>query len=70
MIESMPMPLLRNGGKLWTEWEDDKLSEEYASKMKITDIAKEHGRTYRAIESRLDHLDLKKKPFWLFKRGK
>ena len=56
----------RNAGKPWTEIEDDKLRDEFASKIKISDIAKEHGRTYGAIESRLDHLGLKKKPFWLF----
>ena len=60
----------RNAGKPWTNIEDDKLNDEFASKMKIADIAKEHGRTYRAIESRLDHLGLKKKTFWLFRRKK
>lgn len=58
----------RNAGKPWTELEDDKLRDEFAEKKKISDIAKEHGRTYKAIESRLDYLGLKKKPFWLFKR--
>ena len=58
----------RNAGKPWTEIEDDKLQEEFAEKIKIADIAKEHGRTYGAIESRLEHLGLKKKTFWLFKR--
>ena len=58
----------RNAGKPWNEIEDDKLCDEYASRMKISDIAKEHGRTYNAIESRLDLLGLKKKPFWLFSR--
>ena len=64
-VEQIPN---RNAGKPWTEIEDDKLRDEFASKMKIADIAKEHGRTYGAIESRLDHLGLKKKPFWLFGR--
>ena len=59
---------LRNAGKPWTDIEDDKLREEYLAKIKISDIAKEHGRSYGAIESRLDHLGLKKKPFWLFGR--
>lgn len=58
----------RNAGKPWTELEDDKLREEFVGKVKISDIAKEHGRTYGAIESRLDHLGLKKKPFWLFRK--
>lgn len=68
--ETTPKPLdpYRNAGKPWTELEDDKLREEFAEKIKIADIAKEHGRTYGAIESRLDHLGLKKKPFWLFRK--
>ena len=61
---------LRNAGKPWKDIEDEKLKDEFASKMKISDIAKEHGRSYLAIESRLDHLGLKKKPFWLFGRKK
>ena len=66
-----PVPQLdpyRNVGKPWTEMEDDKLIDEFLANMKIADIAKEHGRTYGAIESRLDHLGLKKKPFWLFRK--
>lgn len=59
---------LRNAGKPWSDVEDDKLRDEYLSNLKISDIAKEHGRTYGAIESRLEHLGLKKKPFWLFRR--
>ena len=68
--ETTPKPLnhYRNAGKPWTEAEDDKLVAEFHAKMKIADIAKEHGRTYGAIESRLDHLGVKKKPFWLFRR--
>lgn len=37
---------LRNTGKPWTNVEDDKLRDEYLSNLKISDIAKEHGRTY------------------------
>ena len=59
---------LRNAGKPWTDAEDDKLRDEFHSKTKISDIAKEHGRSYGAIESRLDKLGLKRKPFWLFRR--
>ena len=69
-IDSTPLSPARNAGKPWTEREDDKLRDEYTEKMKIADIAKEHGRTYGAIESRLDHLGLMKKPFWLFRRKK
>ena len=61
---------LRNAGKPWTKAEDDKLRDEFSEKLKIFDIAKEHGRSYRAIESRLDHLGLKHRPFWLFRRKK
>ena len=57
----------RNAGKPWTNVEDEKLKDEFTAKMKISDIAKEYGRTYGAIESRLDHLGLKKKLFWLFR---
>lgn len=62
----------RNAGKPWTNIEDDKLRDEFASKMRISDIAEEHGRSYGAVESRLDFLGLKRKPFWLFggKRSK
>ena len=59
---------LRNAGKVWTETEDDKLRDEFFQNAKITDIAKEHGRSYGAIESRLDYLGLKRKPFWFFKK--
>ena len=58
----------RNVGNPWTNVEDAQLKDEFTAKMSISDIAKEHGRTYGAIESRLDHLSLKKKPFWLLRR--
>ena len=60
--------LTRNAGKPWSDDEDNKLREEFAAKIRISDIAKEHGRTYGAIESRLEKLGLKKRPFWLFKK--
>lgn len=60
----------RSAGKPWTSAEDEKLKGEFTDKISISDIAKEHGRTYGAIESRLDYLGLKKKPFWLFGRKK
>ena len=69
--ETAPKPVdpYRNAGKPWTQEEDDRLTEEFARKMKTAEIAKAHGRTYGAIESRLEHLGLKKKkPFWLFKK--
>lgn len=61
---------LRNAGKPWNEIEDEKLKDEFASKMPTSAIAIEHGRTEGAIESRLVQLKLKKKPFWLFKRNR
>ena len=59
-------------GKPWTDIEDDKLRDEFKSKIKLSDIAAEHGRTRGAIESRLDHLGLQKKSFkfWLMKKAK
>lgn len=62
--------LLYNAGKPWSDKEDLCLRNEFNAKMKTGDIAKEHGRTYAAIESRLAHLGLKKKPFWLFRKKK
>lgn len=59
---------LRNAGKSWTDIEDTMLRDEFLAKLKISDIAKKHGRSYGAIESRLDRLGLKKKPFWLFRK--
>ena len=52
--------LTRNAGKPRSDDEDNKLLEEFAAKVRISDIAKEHGRTYGAIESRLEKLELKK----------
>lgn len=66
--ESLDEDPLCNAGKPWSDKEDSYLRGEFESKMKISDIAREHGRTYGAIESRLAYLGLKKKPFWLFKK--
>ena len=60
--------LTRNAGKPWSDDEDNKLREEFAARIRISDIAKEHGRTYGAIESRLEKMGFKKKTFWLFKK--
>ena len=59
---------LRNAGKPWNEIEDEKLRDEFASKMPISAMAIEHGRTEGAIENWLEQLNLKKKPFWLLRR--
>ncbi len=60
----------RNAGKPWTDLEDDKLRDEFDAKIPISEIAREHGRTRTAIESRLDRLGLQKKSFWWFRRNK
>ena len=62
---------LRNAGKPWNDMEDDKLRDEFSAGVKLSHIAQEHGRSRGAIESRLEHLGLKKKkPFWLFRKNK
>ena len=43
----------RNAGKPWTEMEEEKLLDEFESGMTSSAIAKEHGRSRGAIESRL-----------------
>lgn len=58
---------LRNASKPWTETEDDKLRDEFFEKVKISDIAKEHVRSYGVLKSRLDHLGQKRRPFCLFR---
>ncbi len=46
----------RNAGEPWTEIEENKLEDEFDSGMAISAIAKEHGRSQGAIESRLVRL--------------
>jgi len=46
-------PLHLNAGRPWTAIEEDKLADEYDSGMKLSEIAREHGRTRGAIEGRL-----------------
>ena len=58
---------LQNAGKPWSEAEDKILRKEFYDNLRISEIAKKHGRTYSAIESRLEHIGLKKKSFWFFK---
>lgn len=50
----------QNAGNPWTDIEEDQLRNEFNSNMRITDIAREHGRSRGAIESRLERLGLKK----------
>jgi len=42
-----------NAGLAWSEEEDRRLEEEFEAGMKITEIARGHGRTYGAIKARL-----------------
>ncbi len=42
-----------NQGRAWSEEEDERLSEEYLSGVKIAEIAREHGRTSGAVRARL-----------------
>lgn len=48
-----------NAGQPWTEDEDERLAAAYLSGEQLTQLAKEHGRTRGAIESRLAHLGLR-----------
>lgn len=50
----------KNAGNAWTDTEEEQLKNEFNANMKITDIAREHGRSRGAIESRLERLGLKK----------
>ena len=48
----------RNAGSPWTDIEEEKLLDEFDSGMTITAIAKEHGRSKGAIESKLAKLGI------------
>lgn len=50
-----------HAGEPWTEAEENKLIEEFDAGMRISAIAKEHGRTRGAIESRLSGLGKKER---------
>ena len=51
-----------NAGKPWTNLEEDKLLDEFDSKMSIAEIAKEHSRSEGGIEARLVKLGRISKP--------
>jgi predicted house-cleaning noncanonical NTP pyrophosphatase (MazG superfamily) len=51
-----------NAGKPWTETEEEKLLDEFDSKIPIAEIAKEHGRSEGGIEARLVKLGRISKP--------
>lgn len=60
LLNVIPSPkkknLPRNAGKPWTDIEEEKLLDEFGSGMTTSVIAKEHGRSKGAIESRLANL--------------
>jgi len=60
LLNVIPWPqkknLPRNAGKPWTDIEEEKLLDEFDSGMTTSAIAKEHGRSKGAIESRLADL--------------
>ena len=60
VLNVIPLPkkksVPRNAGKPWTEIEEEKLLDEFDSGMTTSVIAKEHGRSKGAIESRLADL--------------
>lgn len=60
VLNVIPSPkkriLPRNAGKPWTGIEEERLLEEFDSGMTTSAIAKEHGRSKGAIESRLADL--------------
>ena len=45
-------------GKAWTQEEEQRLKKEFSANEPIAHIATQHGRTMRAIESRLEKLGL------------
>ena len=47
-----------NAGKPWTDSEKENLEEEYRSGLKISEIAKIHGRSRGSIESKLAQMGL------------
>ena len=57
LLNVIPSPkkknLPRNAGKPWADIEEEKLLDEFESGMTTSAIAKEHGRSRGAIESRL-----------------
>ena len=56
--ETKKDPGTPNAGKPWPQAEQDKLVDEFHSGMKISAIAKEHGRSRGSIEAKLAHLGL------------
>lgn len=63
ILEALRNPSVKssaqNAGTPWTDTEEDQLRDEFISNIRIADIAKFHGRSCGAIESRLEKLGLK-----------
>lgn len=56
--ETKKVPSAPNAGKPWPQEEQDKLANEFRAGIKISAIAKEHGRSRGSIEAKLAHLGL------------
>jgi hypothetical protein len=57
------MKLPNNVGKSWTKTEENQLMEEIKADMDIETIAKDHGRTIKGIEMRIESIIYKKSKF-------
>jgi hypothetical protein len=60
LTNSKPSPK-GNQGLVWSEEEDNLLTQRFSEGTKITQLAKLHSRTYGAIKARLIKLELLKK---------
>ncbi len=58
-----------NAGKPWTKAEQDRLREEFGAGMKVSAIAREHGRSRGSIEAKLAHLGLTEDSYFTRRSG-
>lgn len=56
--ESKKKTSIPNAGKVWSQEEQDRLVDEFHSGMKLSEMAKEHGRSRGSIETKLARLGL------------
>ena len=56
----------KNAGKPWLEEESNQLRDEFRANMKISEMARQHGRSRGAIEAKLAKLGLMEKKFGFF----